>query len=172
MLKINYFGGFTYIRNMKIKVVCIGKTGKPFLVEGENEYLTRLTHYCKVEKVELPDLKNARKLSESQVKTEECKLMLQQINPADQVILLDEKGKKFSSVQFADYLQKRFNQGGKNLVFVIGGAYGFSDEMYSRANGKISLSDMTFSHQMIRMIFFEQLYRAMTIQRGEPYHHE
>ncbi|MCR9172964.1 MAG: 23S rRNA (pseudouridine(1915)-N(3))-methyltransferase RlmH [bacterium] len=156
---------------MKIKVICIGKTGKGFLVDGEKEYLDRLKHYVKVEKLELPDIKNARKLTHEQVKTEEGKVLLGLIDPGDQVLLLDEKGKQYSSEQFADFLQKRFNQGGKNLVFVIGGAYGFSEELYQRAQGKISFSAMTFSHQMIRMIFFEQLYRAMTIQRGEPYHH-
>lgn len=156
---------------MKIKVICIGKTGKDFLVEGEKEYLNRLKHYVPVEKVELPDLKNARKLSQDQVKTEEGKALMRMIDVSDQVILLDEQGKLYSSEQFAKFLQKRFNQGGKSLVFVIGGAYGFSEELYQRAQGKLSLSSMTFSHQMIRMIFFEQLYRAMTIQRGEPYHH-
>ena len=156
---------------MKIKVICIGKTGKAFLVDGEREYLSRLQHYTKVEKVELPDIKNARKLSQEQVKQEEGKALLQLIEPADQVFLLDEKGKHYSSENFAEFIQKRFNQGGKCMIFVIGGAYGFSDELYTRAQGKISLSAMTFSHQMIRMIFFEQLYRAMTILRGEPYHH-
>lgn len=157
---------------MKINVIYIGKTGKSFLVDGEKEYLNRLKHYCKVEVTELADLKNAKKLTQEQIKIEECKLMLQHIQNGDQVFLLDERGKKYSSIQFSDFIQKRFNQGGKNLAFVIGGAYGFSEEMYNRAQGKISLSDMTFSHQMIRMIFLEQLYRAMTILRGEPYHHE
>lgn len=156
---------------MKIKVICIGKTGKNFLVDGEKEYLNRLKHYAKVEKLELPDIKNARKLSQYQVKTEEGRALLKLIDVGDQVILLDEKGKHYSSEQFAEFLQKRFNQGGKCVVFVIGGAYGFSEELYQRAQGKLSLSSMTFSHQMIRMIFFEQLYRAMTIQKGEPYHH-
>ena len=156
---------------MKIKVICIGKTGKNFLVDGEKEYLNRLKHYTKVEKLELPDIKNARKLSQDQVKTEEGRALLKLIDVGDQVILLDEKGKHYSSEQFAEFLQKRFNQGGKCVVFVIGGAYGFSEELYQRAQGTLSLSSMTFSHQMIRMIFFEQLYRAMTIQKGEPYHH-
>ena len=156
---------------MKIRVVCIGKTGKKFLEEGEKEYLNRLKHYTKVEKIELPDIKNAKKLSREQVKLEEGKALLKEIDSGDVVFLLDEKGKQFSSELFADFIQKRFNQGGKCLVFVIGGAYGFSEELYNRAQGKISLSAMTFSHQMIRMIFFEQLYRAMTILRGEPYHH-
>ncbi|XOV68971.1 MAG: 23S rRNA (pseudouridine(1915)-N(3))-methyltransferase RlmH [Fluviicola sp.] len=156
---------------MTIKVICIGKTGKSFLIDGEREYLNRLKHYVKIEKIELPDIKNARKLSQDQVKTEEGKALLKLIDTNDQVILLDEKGKHFSSEQFAVFLQKRFNQGGKCLVFVIGGAYGFSEELYQRAQNKLSLSAMTFSHQMIRMIFLEQLYRAMTIQKGEPYHH-
>lgn len=168
----NQVVAFTYIRTMKIKVICIGKTGKSFLVDGEEEYLKRLKHYCKVEKVELADLKNAKKLTKEQVKVEEGKLMLQQIEQGDQVYLLDENGKQMSSVGFSDFIQKRFNQGGKHLVFVIGGAYGFSDELYQRCDGKISLSSMTFSHQMVRMIFFEQLYRAMTILRDEPYHHQ
>lgn len=164
--------GFAYIRCMKIRVICIGKTGKSFLVDGEQEYLNRLKHYNKVEKVELADLKNAKKLSTDQIKIEEGKLMLQQLESGDQVYLLDENGQQMHSVGFADFLQKRFNQGGKNLVFIIGGAYGFSEELYARCNGKISLSRMTFSHQMVRMIFFEQLYRAMTILRDEPYHHQ
>lgn len=156
---------------MKVKLICIGKTGKSFLVEGEQEYLKRLGHYVAVEKIELPDIKNARKLSQEQVKTEEGKALLKQIEPNDQVFLLDENGKHYSSQQFATFLQKRFNQGGKSIVFVIGGAYCFSKEMYQQAQGKVSLSHMTFSHQMIRMIFFEQVYRSMTILRGEPYHH-
>lgn len=157
---------------MKIKVICIGKTGKSFLEAGEKEYLKRLTHYQPVEKIELADLKNARKLTQDQVKVEEGKLLLQQIQDGDQVYLLDERGQGFSSVDFAQFLQKRFNQGGKSLVFIIGGAYGFSEDVYARSQGKISLSEMTFSHQMIRMIFFEQVYRAMTILKGEPYHHQ
>jgi 23S rRNA (pseudouridine1915-N3)-methyltransferase len=160
-----------YLRGMKIKLICIGKTGKSFLVEGEQEYLTRLGHYIAVEKVELPDIKNARKLSQEQVKTEEGKALLKQLVTSDQVFLLDENGTQYSSEQFATFLQKRFNQGGKSIVFIVGGAYGFSDEVYQRAQGKVSLSNMTFSHQMIRMIFFEQVYRGMTILRGEPYHH-
>jgi 23S rRNA (pseudouridine1915-N3)-methyltransferase len=157
---------------MKIKVVCIGKTGKSFLIEGEYEYLKRLKHYAHVEKIELPDIKNAKKLSENQVKIEEGKLLLNQIQSGDQVFLLDENGKTFDSVGFSSFMQKRFNQGGKAIVFIIGGAYGFSQEVYERAQGKISLSSMTFSHQMIRMLFFEQLYRAFTILKGEPYHHK
>ena len=161
-----------YFRRMRIKVVCIGKTGKPFLTEGENEYLKRLRHYAPVEKIELADIKNAKKLSTDQIKKEEGKLLLSKISNSDQVQLLDEKGASFRSIDFARFLQKQFNQGDKTLVFLIGGAYGFSDDVYNRANGKISLSEMTFSHQMIRMLFLEQLYRALTILKGEPYHHE
>lgn len=157
---------------MKIKIVCIGKTGKKFLEEGEQEYLGRLKHYISVERIEIPDLKNQRNLSQQQIKELEGKEILTRTGSGEQLYLLDERGKTFSSVGFSEFLSSRFNAGGKALVFVIGGAYGFSDEVYSQASGKISLSEMTFSHQMIRMIFFEQLYRAMTIQRGEPYHHQ
>lgn len=163
---------FIYLRFMKIKIVCIGKTGKDFLIAGEKEYLSRLKHYCQVEKIEIPDLKNARKLSKDQIKTEEGKLLLSKISAGEQLYLLDENGQSFSSVGFSKFLQKRFNQGGKSLVFLIGGAYGFSSDVYARAQGKISLSEMTFSHQMIRMLFFEQVYRGMTILKGEPYHHQ
>jgi len=157
---------------MKIKLVCIGKTGKDFLVAGEKEYLDRLKHYVQVERVEIPDIKNAKKLTFQQVKELEGKEILSKVSTSDRVFLLDERGKNYSSVTFSQFIQNQFNLGGKSIVFVIGGAYGFSDEVYSRANGKISLSEMTFSHQMIRMIFFEQVYRAMTILNNEPYHHE
>ncbi len=156
---------------MKIKVICIGKTGKDFLVEGEQEYIKRLAHYIPTEKIELPDIKNAKSLSEEQVKQQEGKAFLAKIESSDYLILLDEKGTTYSSEKFAQYLQLRFNSGGKNLVFLIGGAYGFSEEIYQRANDKIALSKMTFSHQMVRMIFLEQVYRGMTILKGEPYHH-
>lgn len=156
---------------MKIKVICIGKTGKAFLIDGEKEYLKRLTHYVNIEKIEIPDIRNAKSLHQNQVKIAEGLQFLTKIESGDEVYLLDEKGKEFTSENFAEFFQKRFNAGGKNLVFLIGGAYGFSDEIYTRSNGKIALSKMTFSHQMVRMIFFEQVYRSMTILRGEPYHH-
>ena len=156
---------------MKIKLICIGKTGKGFLVDGENEYLNRLKHYVNIERIEIPDLKNAKKLSIEQIKSLEGKEIMSKIISGEQLILLDEKGKDFTSEKFADFIQKKFNQGGKALVFVIGGAYGFSKEVYDRSDSLLSLSKMTFSHQMIRMIFFEQVYRAMTILKGEPYHH-
>lgn len=157
---------------MKIKIICIGKTGKKFLEDGEQEYFGRLKHYIAVERIEISDLKNQRNLSQQQIKEMEGKEILSRVSAGEQLYLLDERGKTFSSVGFSDFLSARFNAGGKAIVFVIGGAYGFSDEVYSQSLGKISLSEMTFSHQMVRMIFFEQLYRAMTIQRGEPYHHQ
>ncbi len=156
---------------MKVKLVCIGKTGKDFLVAGENEYINRLKHYVQLERIEIPDIKNAKKLTFQQVKDAEGKEILTKAGN-DKIYLLDERGKTFSSVSFSQFIQQQFNLGGKAIVFVIGGAYGFSDDVYAKASGKISLSTMTFSHQMIRMIFFEQLYRAMTILNNEPYHHE
>ncbi len=161
-----------YIYTVKVKFICIGKTGKSFLEEGESEYLKRLKHYVAVERIEIPDLKNAKKLTFDQIKEQEGKEILSKIQQGDSIILLDEHGKMYSSVQFSQFLQQKFNAGGKAIAFVVGGAYGFSDEVYAAASGKISLSSMTFSHQMVRMIFFEQLYRAMTILKGEPYHHE
>lgn len=157
---------------MKIKVICIGKTGKKFLEEGEKEYLNRLKHYIPVERIEIPDLKNQKNLSIEQIKKQEGELILAKITSGDQLYLLDEHGKMFTSEKFANFLQQRFNQGGKSLTLVIGGAFGFSEEVYKAAIGKISLSELTFSHQMIRMILFEQLYRGMTILKGEPYHHQ
>lgn len=156
---------------MKVKLICIGKTGKDFLVTGENEYINRLKHYVQLERIEIPDIKNAKKLTFQQVKDAEGKEILAKAGN-DKIYLLDERGKTFSSVSFSQFIQQQFNLGGKAIIFVIGGAYGFSDDVYAKASGKISLSTMTFSHQMIRMIFFEQLYRAMTILNNEPYHHE
>lgn len=157
---------------MKIRLICVGKTERSYLKEGETEYLKRLKHYCSFEKIEIPELKNAKKLSEDQIKIEEGKLILAKVESSEQLILLDENGKSFNSVSFSKFLQKKFNQGGKSIVFVVGGAYGFSDELYARSNGKISLSEMTFSHQMVRLFFIEQIYRALTILKGEPYHHQ
>lgn len=157
---------------MKIRLICVGKTERSYLKEGESEYLKRLKHYCAFEKIEIPELKNAKKMSEDQIKQEEGKLILTKLDSSEQLILLDENGKSFSSVGFSKYLQKKFNQGGKSIVFVVGGAYGFSEELYARSTGKISLSEMTFSHQMVRLFFIEQVYRALTILKGEPYHHQ
>lgn len=157
---------------MKIKLICVGKTGKKFLEEGEHEYIQRLKHYISFERIELPDIKQAKTLTEEQIKVKEGDQIKAKIQPGEKVFLLDERGKEYSSEQFSVFLQKQFNQGGQGIVFVIGGPYGFSDEMYQLATGKISLSKMTFSHQMVRMFFVEQLYRSMTILKGEPYHHK
>lgn len=157
---------------MKIKIICIGKTQKSFLIEGEKEYLKRLSHYVQVEKIEIPDIKNAKKMSEQQIMEEEGKLILSKVSPGGLLVLLDEQGKERSSVGFSKWIQERMNRGGKHITFVIGGPYGFSQEVYQAANEKVSLSQMTFSHQMIRMFFCEQLYRAFTILRNEPYHHQ
>lgn len=163
---------FYFQRCMKLKFVCIGKTGKDFLSNGENEYLKRLQHYISIERIEIPDIKNVKSLTIGQIKEMEGREILSKISSGDQMLLLDENGENYSSIEFSDFLQQKFNQGGKSLVFVVGGAYGFSGEVYQKAVSKISLSKMTFSHQMIRMIFFEQVYRAMTILKGEPYHHQ
>jgi 23S rRNA (pseudouridine1915-N3)-methyltransferase len=160
------------VSHMKIKLICIGKTSKSFLEDGENEYLKRLQKYIPFEKIEIPDLKNVRKLTENQIKEKEGELILEKLNPGDYLILLDDKGQSFTSIQYAQHLQGLFNKGYKNILFVVGGPYGFSETIYKRANDKLSLSKMTFSHQMIRLFFIEQTYRAMTILRNEPYHHE
>ena len=156
---------------MQLNILCIGKTGKKFLEEGEAEYLKRLSNYIPVQLTVIPDIRNAKSLSEQQIRQKEGLLFLEKIGPKETVILLDERGKQFDSVAFSDFLQEQFNRGGKQVFFLIGGPYGFSDEIYKRANGQLSLSKMTFSHQMVRLFFIEQLYRAMTILRGEPYHH-
>lgn len=157
---------------MKIKIILIGKTQKKFLIEGENEYLKRIQHYIQTEKIELPDVKNSKNLSETQIKDLEGKQILAKIEKSDWVVLLDEKGRQYSSVSFAEWNQERMNRGLKQITFIVGGPYGFSEEVYSRANEKLSLSKMTFSHQMVRMFFIEQLYRAFTILKNEPYHHQ
>ncbi|QNJ98546.1 23S rRNA (pseudouridine(1915)-N(3))-methyltransferase RlmH [Constantimarinum furrinae] len=156
---------------MKITVLAIGKTDDNRLFSLNEEYGKRLHHYVPFEFQIIPDLKKAKNLTETQQKQAEGVEILKQLNSSDTLILLDEKGRSFSSVGFSEFLQKKMNSGLKNLVFVIGGPYGFSEEIYKRANGKISLSTMTFSHQMVRLFFVEQLYRAFTILKNEPYHH-
>lgn len=157
---------------MKIKLLTIGATPKNYLFEGELVFDKRINNYVAFEKVEIPDLKRVKNLSKEQIKNEEGKLILQKIQSSDTVVLLDERGKELRSMDFAEWLQQIMNQGPKQLVFVVGGPYGFSDEVYTRANRKLSLSQMTFSHQMIRLFFMEQLYRAFSILKNEPYHHE
>ena len=157
---------------MKITLLTVGKTDKDWVKQGIDIYATRMKHYFPFSIVEIPELKNASSLSEDQIKTKEGELILKNIKPTEDVILLDERGREFSSIEFAKTLQDKISYIGKDIVFVIGGAYGFSDAVKQRANSKISLSKMTFSHQMVRAIFVEQLYRAFTIMKGEPYHHE
>jgi 23S rRNA (pseudouridine1915-N3)-methyltransferase len=157
---------------VKIKLIVIGKTDQPYLQNGIEIYHQRIPHYLPFDYVVIPDIKNTRKLSEDQQKEKEGSLILDQLKAGDELILLDEKGKTFRSTEFARFLEKKMLGGIKNLVFVIGGPYGFSDTVYQKATGKVSLSKMTFSHQLIRLIFSEQLYRGLTILKGEPYHHE
>lgn len=156
---------------MKISLLVIGKTTDGRLVSLIDDYRQRLSHYVPFELVVIPDIKNAKALSMEQIKTQEGNEILQWLTPSADVWLLDEHGREFRSIEFADFLQKKMSTG-KDLVLVIGGAYGFSPAVYERANGKLSLSQMTFSHQMIRLMAIEQIYRAMTILRNEPYHHE
>lgn len=156
---------------MKTILILVGKTINKHFVAGIEDYADRISHYMPFEIVTIPELRNTKNLSEDQQKTSEGELILRQIQPSDTVVLLDEHGKEFRSIEYARWLQQR-QQTARRLVFVIGGPYGFSDAVYSRANEKISLSKMTFSHQMARLIFTEQLYRACTIIKGEPYHHE
>ncbi len=150
----------------------IGKTDNPHIEALTNVYLQRLQHYINFTLEVIPDIKNVKNLSESQQKNAEGDGLLKKIHTTDFLTVLDEKGKTYTSEDFADFLQKKMNSGLKNLVFVVGGPYGFSDAIYQRANARISLSSMTFSHQMVRPFFMEQLYRSFTILKNEPYHHK
>lgn len=156
---------------MKIELILIGKTTSKHFIEGINDYLKRINHYIPFTSTVIPELKNTKSLTEEQQKTIEGELILKKMNADDYVVLLDEHGKEFRSIEFASWLEKK-QHSVRKLIFVVGGPYGFSQEVYNRCNEKVSLSKMTFSHQMIRLIFTEQLYRACTIIRGEPYHHE
>lgn len=162
----------TKLFSVKILVLAIGKTDEQWVQEALLKYSKRLQHYLPFEFEVITDLKNTKNLSEAQQKEKEGALILKKLNPTDKVVLLDEKGKEYRSVEFANHLQQQMNSGVKRLVFIIGGPYGFSPELYAKAQGKLALSKMTFSHQMIRPFFVEQLYRAMTILKNEPYHHE
>ena len=157
---------------MKIKLLAIGKTDNKNLIQLIDEYQNRLKHYIKFELDIIPDIKNVKNLSEVQQKEKEGNLILSKLKNTDHLVLLDDKGKDFTSIEFSKYLQKKMNSGIKQLVLVIGGPYGFSDTVYKKSQGKISLSKMTFSHQMIRLFIVEQLYRGFTILKNEPYHHE
>tara|TARA_R110000868_G_scaffold1817_1_gene14337 strand:+ start:5295 stop:5768 length:474 start_codon:yes stop_codon:yes gene_type:complete len=157
---------------MTIKLLAIGKTDSVQLLQLISEYENRLKHYIKFDLELLPDIKNTKNLTEVQQKEKEGEAILKKINPTDVLILLDENGKQYTSIEFSNFLQKKMNAGIKQLVFVIGGPYGFSSSIYEKAQGKISLSKMTFSHQMIRLFIVEQVYRAFTILKNEPYHHQ
>lgn len=157
---------------MKITLLTVGKTDKDWVKQGMDIYVSRLKHYIPFAVVEIPELKNVSALTKDQIKTREGELILKNIKPTDDLILLDERGKQYTSVELAKVIQDKISYVGKDMVYVIGGAYGFSEAVYQRANSKISLSKMTFSHQMVRAIFVEQIYRAFTIMKGEPYHHE
>lgn len=157
---------------MNIKLIVIGKTDNINLNALIEEYTKRLRFYIKFDLEVIPDIKNVKNLSESEQKTKEGQLILEKLTPTDQLILLDENGKEFNSIGFSDFLQKKMNSGIKTLVFVIGGPYGFSEEVYQKALGKVALSQMTFSHQMVRLFVIEQIYRGFTILNNEPYHHK
>lgn len=157
---------------MKVLLLLIGKTTQANLQQLIQDYTNRIQHYVSFETIILPELKNIKHIPVAEQKEKEADMILKQIDNQDDIILLDEKGKQYSSIEFSDYMDKKMNYSTKRTVFVIGGPYGFSKRIYDKANGMISMSSMTFSHQMIRLVFVEQLYRAMTIIRGESYHHE
>ena len=160
------------IQKMKIVLITIGKTNEKYLIEGISDYQKRLKHYTNFERIEIANIKNAKNFSESELMQKEGELILKQIKNSDHLVLLDDKGKDFTSQKFSQKLQQWMLSGKKRLVFIVGGAYGFSDEIYKRGNEKLSLSKMTFSHQMVRLFFVEQIYRGYTILNNEPYHHE
>jgi 23S rRNA (pseudouridine1915-N3)-methyltransferase len=157
---------------MKTTLLVIGKTEEKWLIEGIEVYLNRLKHYTSFELKVVPELKNTKSLSQAQQKKAEADILLKQIKNTDYVLLLDEHGKTYSSVGFSKFIDKLQINSTSSMVLIVGGPYGFDESLHQRANGKISLSEMTFSHQMVRLIFVEQLYRAYTILKGEPYHHE
>lgn len=156
---------------MRITLLVVGKTTDAHIETLIQDYQKRLAHYIPFALQVIPELKNTKSLTSEQQKVAEGEQILRSITPNSDLILLDEHGKEYRSVEFADYMQKRMSSG-RDVVFVVGGPYGFSEAVYAQANGKVSLSKMTFSHQMVRLFFVEQIYRAMTILRGEPYHHE
>ena len=157
---------------MKITLLTVGKTDIKWVKEGLEMYSGRISRYVPFSVSEIPELKNVSALSVEQIKKKEAELILKNVRQQDQLVLLDERGQRFTSLSFASWLEDRLSRGVRDLVFVVGGAYGFAAEVYDRADSRISLSEMTFSHQIVRTIFAEQLYRAFTIIRGEPYHHQ
>lgn len=156
---------------MEICILNVGKVGTDWIRQGIALFETRIERYIKFSSLSTPDIKNVRSLSKETIKEEEGKNILQQLNPGDFVVLMDEKGREFTSVEFANWIQKQMNTGKKRLVLIIGGPFGFSEAVYSRADAKVALSKMTLTHEMAKLFLTEQIYRAMTILRGEPYHH-
>lgn len=157
---------------MEILLLTVGKTTRQYVKDGIDDFSTRLKRYIPFSIVSLPDIKSSKALSEAMQKEKEGEAILAFLNPSDYAVVLDEHGREYTSVEFADFIRKIMLSGRKRLVFIVGGPYGFSEKVYDRADFKISLSKMTFTHEMVRMFFTEQVYRAMTILRGEPYHHE
>ncbi|MBO7489627.1 MAG: 23S rRNA (pseudouridine(1915)-N(3))-methyltransferase RlmH [Bacteroidales bacterium] len=157
---------------MNIKLLVVGKTDEKYLQEGIEVYVKRLKHYVNFELTVIPALKDQKGASPEEIKSREAALILKQLEKSDRIVLLDEHGTEHTSVGFSQYLQKQMNAGVRNLTFVVGGAFGFAPEVYAAANDKVSLSKLTFNHQMVRFFFVEQLYRAFTILRNEPYHNE
>lgn len=157
---------------MNLLLLQVGKTSEKYLVEGISIYEKRIQHYIDLKTIVIPAIKNTKNMSINEIKDKEGEEMLKFFNKSDYIVLLDEKGFSYNSIDFANSIQKKMNSGIKNLMFVIGGAYGFSEKVYLKANEKIALSCLTFSHQIVRLIFAEQLYRAFTILKNEPYHNE
>lgn len=157
---------------MEIVLLVVGETSTPYIVRGIDEYMSRLKRYISYSVITIPDVKNSGKLTALQQKDVESEQILSRIEKSDYLVLLDERGKMLTSLEFAEYLQKKMASGLKRLVYVVGGPYGFGQKVYDRADALLSLSKMTFTHEMVRLFFSEQLYRAMTILRGEPYHHK
>lgn len=157
---------------MNIELLTVGKTNIKFILEGIADYTKRLTHYIPFVMTAVPDVKNVSKLDKEQQKTAEGQKILSLIQPGDFVVLLDERGKQYTSIEFSSFIEKGILVGRKKMIFVVGGPFGFSKEVYDRADSQLSLSKMTFNHEMVRLFFVEQIYRAMTILRGEQYHHE
>jgi len=157
---------------MKIVLLTIGKTSEKYLIEGIAQYQNRLKHYIQFEMIEILNIKNAKNFSNAELIKKEGELILKQLQHSDHLVILDDKGNDFTSPKFSEKLQNWMLSGKKRLVFVVGGAYGFSEQVYARGNEKLSLSKMTFSHQMVRLFFIEQIYRGYTILNNEPYHHQ
>ena len=157
---------------MKILLIVVGKTDQKWLTEGISQYVERMTHFCQFEMQVIPDIRNTKNMDQNVQKQREGELILNLLQPSDDIWLLDDKGREMTSAETARWLEKRMSQSTKRLVFIIGGPYGFSTDVYDRVPGRLSLSKMTFSHQMVRLIFVEQLYRAFSILNNLPYHHE